>query len=78
MDIAKGYMSARKTSLSVQLNNGDEYDGGDLEFMDVKESAPRGIGDLTVFPSYMNHRVSKVIRSVRYSWVSWVHGPPFR
>jgi PKHD-type hydroxylase len=78
MDVAKGYMSARKMSMSVQLNNGDEYDGGDLEFMDFNNKAPRGIGDLIVFPSYLMHRVSRVTRGTRYSWVSWVHGPPFR
>ena len=78
MDIAKGYMSNRKLSMSVQLSEPDDYDGGNLEFMDFDETAPRGIGDLIVFPSYLMHRVSEITRGTRYCWVSWVHGPAFR
>lgn len=78
MDIAKGYMSNRKLSMSVQLTDGDEYDGGNLEFADFVEVGPRGIGDLIVFPAFLRHRVSAITRGQRYSWVSWVHGPAFR
>ncbi len=78
MDIAKGYMSNRKLSMSVQLTDGAEYDGGNLEFMDFEEKGPRGQGDLIVFPAFLQHRVSKVTRGTRYAWVSWVHGPSYR
>lgn len=78
MDIARGYMSNRKLSMSVQLVDGDSYDGGNLEFMDFEETGPRGIGDLIVFPAFLQHRVSAVTRGSRYAWVSWVHGPAFR
>jgi len=78
MDIAKGYMSNRKLSMSVQLTDGSEYEGGNLEFMDFKETGPRGIGDLIVFPAFLQHRVSKLTRGKRYAWVSWVHGPAYR
>ena len=78
MDVAKGYMSNRKLSMSVQLSDSDDYEGGDLAFMDYKETAPRGIGDLIVFPSYLQHRVTELNRGVRYAWVSWVHGPAYR
>jgi len=77
MDIAKGYMSNRKLSMSVQLSESDDYDGGDLEFEDYQETGPRGIGDLIVFPAFLRHRVSAVTRGQRHSWVSWVHGPAF-
>jgi len=78
MDIARGYMSNRKLSISVQLTDGAEYDGGDLEFMDFDETGPRGLGDLIVFPSFLQHRVSRLTRGKRYAWVSWVHGPAYR
>jgi PKHD-type hydroxylase len=78
MDIAKGYMSNRKLSMSVQLSESDDYEGGDLEFADFKETAPRGIGDLVVFPAFLRHRVTSITRGTRKSWVSWVHGPAFR
>ena len=78
MDIAKGYMSTRKLSMSVQLSDGADYEGGDLEFLDFKDKkAPRGLGDLIVFPSYMMHRVTTLTQGTRISWVSWVHGKPF-
>ena len=78
MDIAKGYMSNRKLSMSVQLTDGAEYEGGNLEFMDFKETGPRGIGDLIGFPAFLQHRASKLTRGKRYAWVSWVHGPAYR
>lgn len=78
MDIAKGYMAHRKLSMSVQLTDGAEYKGGNLEFMDFKETGPRGIRDLAVFPSFLQHRVSKLTRGTRRAWVSWVHGPSYR
>ena len=78
MDIAKGYMSNRKLSMSVQLSDSDEYEGGDLEFADFDERAPRGIGDLIVFPAFLRHRVTEVSRGGRDCWVSWVHGPAYR
>ena len=78
MDIAKGYMSMRKLSMSVQLTDGNEYEGGNLEFADFNEVGPRGIGDLIVFPAFLRHRVSALTSGTRRCWVSWVHGPPFR
>jgi PKHD-type hydroxylase len=78
MDIAKGYMSNRKLSMSVQLSDADDYEGGDLEFADFRETAPRGMGDLIVFPAFLRHRVTGITRGQRNCWVSWVHGPAFR
>jgi len=77
MDVARGYMSNRKLSMSVQLPDGMDYEGGDLEFLVFKEKAPRGQGDLIVFPSYLMHRVSALTRGTRFRRVSWVHGKPF-
>lgn len=77
MDIGKGVMSTRKLSITLQLSEEHEYDGGDLEFM-TSEKAPRARGAVVIFPTYMMHRVSKVTRGGRFSLVSWVHGPPYR
>lgn len=78
MDIGKGYMSTRKLGITVQLSEADSYDGGELEFIDSTETAPREVGTIVVFPTYMSHRVRPVTRGERFSLVSWVHGPPFR
>ena len=69
----------RKLSLSVQLSDDDEYDGGDLE-LSTKQSviAPRNVGAAILFPSWTSHRVTPVTSGVRYSLVCWVTGPPFR
>ena len=70
----------RKLSVSLQLSDGDSYDGCDLEFMAGNriQAAPRERGAIIVFPSYVLHRVTPVTRGVRKSLVVWVTGPNFR
>ncbi len=77
-DFGPGIFSTRKLSMSVQLSDADEYEGGELEFMDSSEPAPKDIGSLIVFPSYMQHRVKPVTSGVRRSLVAWVSGPAFK
>jgi PKHD-type hydroxylase len=76
VDIGPGRYSLRKLSMSVQLSDGADYDGGDLEFMASEESGIRDRGSLIVFPSFLEHRVTPVTRGVRASMVSWIAGPP--
>lgn len=70
----------RKLSLTVQLTEGSEYEGGDLELRDgygvVK--APREGGCLVAFPAWALHRVTPVTRGTRRSLVAWIGGPRFR
>jgi len=75
-----GPVSRRKLSISVQLSDSATYEGGDLEFSDSAEqkTAMRERGAMTVFPSYMRHRVNPVTKGTRYALVVWVAGPPFR
>jgi PKHD-type hydroxylase len=71
--------STRKLSLSIQLSDEADYDGGDLEFMVHRSiiKAPRTKGTAIFFPSFITHRVTKVTRGTRRSLVFWFHGPPF-
>lgn len=79
LDIGKGSLSTRKLSVSLQLSDPADYDGGDLEIQFDKDGpSPKAIGTLIVFPSYLCHRVMPVTRGERWSLVAWVHGPPFR
>jgi PKHD-type hydroxylase len=78
MDIGLGYMSTRKLGITVQLSPSESYAGGDLVFADARQSAPRELGSVVVFPTYMRHRVSSVTRGTRISFVTWIHGPPFQ
>ena len=70
----------RKLSLSIQLSNPDDYEGGDLElwFGGEPVKAARERGMITFFPSYVMHRVTPVTKGTRYSLVCWVGGPSFK
>lgn len=74
----------RKLSITVQLSDGENYDGGDFEIRDYcdydsvqKIDGIRPRGSVLVFPSFLMHRVTPVTRGVRRSLVCWIVGPPF-
>ena len=68
----------RKLSITVQLSDPSEYEGGDFEFSEVpnpeKEDAKQK-GSVLIFPSYLVHRVAPVTQGVRKSLVAWFKGP---
>ena len=76
----------RKLSVTISLNNPDEYEGGNLQFdlgphredrfYTCEEIRPKG--SVIVFPSHIPHQVTPITRGVRYSLVCWSLGPPFR
>ena len=75
-----GTNSKRKLSVSIQLSDPDDYEGGDLELRWGKDpmKANREQSMITVFPSWTMHRVTPVTRGRRFSLVAWVSGPPFK
>jgi PKHD-type hydroxylase len=79
MDIGSGSQSTRKISISVQLSDEDSYEGGNLEFMIHREIrlAPRKKASTIIFPSFFNHRVTKVTKGIRQSLVLWIDGPAY-
>lgn len=71
----------RKLTMSVQLSDEDDYEGGDLEVMTSAEhplKLSRQRGTVLLFPSYIMHRVTPVTSGIRHSLVGWVTGPQFR
>ena len=82
----------RKLSMTCQLTDGSEYQGGELEFdfrnydphmrdelkhrVQCKEILPKG--SIIIFPSFVWHRVKPVTSGTRYSLVVWHLGRPFR
>ncbi len=82
----------RKLSMTCQLTDGSEYEGGELEFdfrnydphmrdeskhiRSVPEILPKG--SIVVFPSHLWHRVKPVTKGTRYSLVVWHLGYPFK
>lgn len=82
-DIGPGSLSTRKISITVQLSDSSEYEGGDLEYwrgghIDSVEKAPRGKGVVFIFPSFMMHRVSPITKGIRRSFVLWVGGEHYK
>lgn len=72
--------ATRKLSFTVQVSPPDAYRGGDLElfYRSKAVTAPRDRGSITVFPSFVMHRVAPVKKGTRYSLVAWMDGPPWR
>ncbi|WP_420385103.1 2OG-Fe(II) oxygenase [Roseivirga sp.] len=80
LDFGAGEISHRKLSISVQLSDPNEYEGGDLQFMINKNfyNAPRTKGTVVIFPSFIMHRVTPITKGVRQSIVAWLAGHPYR
>lgn len=80
-DIGEGRIAAkRKLTLVTQLSEPDAYTGGLLEVMPSSHTvtADKARGSVTIFPSYMLHRVTPVTTGSRMSMTVWAHGPAFR
>lgn len=73
-------LPVRKLSVSVQLTDGDKYEGGDLCLYanDTPTFMDRTKGSLSIFPSYTMHEVTPVTKGERNSLVTWVTGRPFK
>ncbi|MHA7100049.1 2OG-Fe(II) oxygenase [Roseivirga pacifica] len=80
LDFGAGEISQRKLSISVQLSDPDEYEGGDFQFMINQKvhTMPREKGTVIIFPSFILHRVTPITKGVRQSIVAWLGGPPYR
>ena len=83
--IMGGKLLARKLSMTIWLNDPDEYEGGEL---DIEIEGPHtnlryntlklSKGSIVIFRSCLWHRVRPVTSGVRTSLVGWIMGPPFR
>lgn len=73
----------RKLSVTVNLSDPADYEGGELEFLNglgqlLTQPELRERGSVVVFPSTVGHRVTPVTAGVRYALVGWMVGPPLR
>lgn len=70
----------RKLSMSLQLSDPNEYEGGELRLHTSKNpivmNKQKGLA--VFFPSYTLHEVTPVTKGERYSLVAWFHGPNLR
>jgi len=71
----------RKLSITIQLNDPSEYEGGVLQLLDYSNrriDCERKKGHVCVFSGRAPHRVTKIKSGVRYSLVAWIVGPQLR
>ena len=81
-----GKLLTRKLSMTIWLNDPDEYEGGEFDIetkgphMDLRyETLKLSKGSIVIFPSNkVWHRVRPVTFGERKSLVGWFSGPPFR
>ena len=71
----------RKLSLVSFISN--SFDGGELEFIppgyeDEVLRPVLEVGDVVVFPSFIPHRSTPIIKGIKYSVAMWCLGPPFK
>lgn len=64
--------AGRLLAIALQLSSPGEYEGGELEV--GASVAPRGVGDLVVFPAAVPHRVTRVQTGARVALIAWLRG----
>ena len=78
----------RKLSLTLQLTDKTEYEGGNLQFSWIDTAKKdllnittvedaKDIGTIIIFPSYIWHQVLPITKGKRESLVNWSLGKPF-
>ena len=72
----------RDIKLTALLNLSEEpYEGGDLFLFRAKEIICNEFnqpGSAIIFPSFVNHKVNKIISGRRHTLAIWLSGPKFR
>ena len=75
-------MNDRKLSITIQLSDSDDYEGGnfilDRQYQQPDSKDLRTKGTILVFPSPIKHKVTPVTKGIRKSLVAWVEGPKWR
>ena len=79
VDRALGIL-VRKLSLSIQLTDAKDYEGGELILYEDEKGLEmsKEQGTLILFPSFIVHEVKPVTKGERNSLVSWVTGKQFK
>ena len=80
MDIGPGSISHRKVSVTIQLSDPSEYEGGDLElwYGGGVIQIPKNKGLTVIFPSFSIHRVTPITKGTRKSLVLWLGGEHYK
>ena len=76
-----GNEDVRKLSFIIQLSDVDEYEGGNVQFLDEgkrKYFIPRQRGTVALFDARTQHRMLKVTKGTRKSLIGWGVGPQWK
>lgn len=77
-DCSQRQTSTRKLVATILLSPREAFKGGELEFAAMDAPArPAALGDATVFPAFLPHRVKPVTHGRRAVLAAWAHGPAF-
>jgi len=71
----------RKLTLSLQLSDPEDYDGGELTIIDYFNQHcqfPKAKGSSIVFDSRCPHKASPVTKGERLALVGWANGPKLK
>jgi PKHD-type hydroxylase len=82
MNIMVGILMEWKLSVSLQLSDESEYEGGELQFLNTGQNsmytAPKERGTIIIFDSRVKHRVRPIKKGARKSLVAWMVGPRWK
>lgn len=79
IDVGDDVTRFRKITVSVQLSDEREYDGGNLELVgEYFDSLRRLRGSAVAFPAVIGHRLTSITRGERLAVIGWLHGPAYR
>lgn len=80
VDWGTGNATYRKVTVVAHLSGTDEFTGGHLQVATSSRpvDAYQEAGTVTIFPTFMLHRVTPVTSGCRSAAVAWVLGPSFR
>jgi len=80
VDVGPGNINHRKISITVQLSDPEEYEGGDFELWTGGEfkTLPKSKGDAILFPSFLMHRITPITKGTRKSLVLWIGGGSYK
>jgi Rps23 Pro-64 3,4-dihydroxylase Tpa1-like proline 4-hydroxylase len=75
--VATDRQTVRCLTMSINLSNENEYDGGELVvFVDNHEITLSKVpGSFVIFPSFFFHEAREVLGGERESIVTWLHSP---
>jgi len=75
-DTGNGEAATRKISVVIPLSSPSDYEGGALMINNMGNiiKAEQERGSISLFPSYIPHKVEPVTGGHRWSLVSWIHG----